>query len=118
VTQIPLPETAPNRSQAILSAVFQALDDVNELLAPENQLVKSLDTVLGGPDAILDSMGFVNLIAAVEERVEETVGAAIRLTDSDASIDTRTFRTVATLYEYIAGVLAPELHGSGGNRRV
>ena len=98
---------APNQHPGILSAVFKAIDDVNELLAAENQLAKSADTPLVGPDAVLDSMAFINLIAAVEQRIEETLGTTILLADRDHGIDIQVFRTVGTLAEYVSRALLP-----------
>jgi acyl carrier protein len=83
---------------SIVYALFRAIDDVNELLPPESQLTKSLHTTLLGPEAVLDSMGFVNLIAAVEERIEETLGTAVCLADN---ADVETFRTIGALASYI-----------------
>jgi hypothetical protein len=102
--------------EVVQGAVFRALDDVNELLG-ENQLVKSRDTVLIGPDACLDSMGFVNLIAAVEERVEEALGADLRLTDRQGALDAGMLRTVGTLSDYILRALAPVHLGPVGERQ-
>jgi acyl carrier protein len=99
--------------EVVQGAVFRALDDLNELLG-ENQLVKSRDTVLIGPDAFLDSMAFVNLIAAVEERVEEALGAPVHLTDGVGAHDAAKFRTVGTLSDYILRVLTPVHLGPGG----
>ena len=103
-----MPDVAPNQAPGILSAVFKAIDDVNEFLASENQLAKSLDTPLVGPNAILDSMAFINLIAAVEERIEETLGTTILLADKHGGIDVQAFRTVGTLADYVSRALVPK----------
>jgi acyl carrier protein len=105
-----MPDTMPQPAPEILRAVFKAIDDVNELLDPDNQLTKSLDTPLIGPDAGLDSMAFVNLIAAVEDRMGETLGTTICFADQGVGIDRKAFRTVGTLAEYIARTLLPRRH--------
>ena len=56
--------------ERVLQALFCAIDDVNEMADPEQALEKSPKTMILGPMAVLDSMGYINLIAAVEERIE------------------------------------------------
>jgi acyl carrier protein len=111
-----MPDMVQNLAPDILRAIFKAIDDVNELLASENQLAKSLETALVGPDAVLDSMAFVNLIAAVEERIEETLGTTICLADQAGGIDIEAFRTVGTLADYISRTLSPMRHENENSR--
>lgn len=111
-----MPDIGQNQDPGILSAVFKAIDDVNELLGCENQLAKSLDTPLVGPDAVLDSMAFINLVAAVEERIEETLGTPVLLADKDGGIDIHAFRTVGTLADYVSRALVPIRHSGENNR--
>jgi len=103
-----MPDTVQNLVPGVLTAIFKAIDDVNELLAPENQLAKSPETALVGSDAVLDSMAFVNLIAAVEERIEETLGTAMCFADTGGENVIQAFRTVGTLAGYISRALAHE----------
>ncbi|PYV05841.1 MAG: hypothetical protein DMG10_03745 [Acidobacteria bacterium] len=62
-------ERAYELDARVSSAVFRAIDDLNQMLPQEHWLAKSRETPILGPTAVLDSMGFVNLIAAVEESI-------------------------------------------------
>lgn len=59
--------------------VFQAIDRVNELLLEENAVVKDAGTVLLGQGAVLDSMGFVNFVVALEELLATEAGLSLNL---------------------------------------
>jgi len=84
--------------------VFGAIDDVNQLLPVEHKLAKSTDESILGNTAVLDSMGLVNLIAAIEDRIAAELGVTLSLVGRD---DRRgTFKTVGTLVDYISQVLA------------
>jgi acyl carrier protein len=69
------------RDARILQAVHQAVDDLNRQLPPSRRLAKSPATVLLGDAGFLDSLGFVSLIAATQQRIEEALGARITLMD-------------------------------------
>jgi acyl carrier protein len=64
-----------------------AIDAVNELLPEDRLLSKSTNTVLLGESGELDSMGFVNLVAAVEEQLERQFGIRYALVDEVMRID-------------------------------
>src|SRR3982074_414303 len=100
-------EIGPGPAPEILNAVFKAIDDVNELLDSENRVTKSLDTALVGRDAVLDSMGFINLPPAVQERIEEALGTSICLADFDGGDGVHAFRTVGTLADHVSRIVAP-----------
>lgn len=90
----------------IIAIIYDAIDEINELLPAEQQAQKSLDAVLVGQAGCLDSFGLVNLIVAVEQRVNDEFGIALTLADERAMSRSRSpFRTVATLRDYIAGLL-------------
>jgi acyl carrier protein len=58
-----------------------AIDRVNELLPTGEPLSKEKDTVLLGQSGKLDSMGFVNLVVAIEEELEKQLGVRAALAD-------------------------------------
>ena len=63
-------------------------------------------TILFGPDAILDSLGLVTLIIDVEQRLEAEHGVSVALaTDKAMSERQSPFRTVQTMTEYICRVV-------------
>lgn len=65
------------------------------------------DTRLIGREAVLDSMGLVNLIVEVEQRLEEDYDVTVVLADERAmSQKNSPFRSVQTLADYICQVAA------------
>ncbi len=93
----------------VMDVIFDAMDEYNELQPDGPPLEKSADTVLFGESGTLDSIGLVNLIVAVEQRLEETCGVSLTLADEKAmSRKTSPFRTVQTLAEYAATRLQEE----------
>ncbi len=92
--------------ERMTEAVFQAIDELNDILPPERQLQKSPDTVLYGSGGRLDSLELVNLIVAAEQNIEDEFGIPITLADERAMSQRNSpFRTVATLVAYIAALL-------------
>jgi acyl carrier protein len=60
------------------------------------------DTVLVGPDAVLDSLGVVQLIVEVEQRVEQQHGISVTLANDKAmSQKNSPFRTVGALSDHV-----------------
>jgi acyl carrier protein len=53
----------------VRDAVFRAMERVNALSLDERAFPAGESTVLFGEGAFLDSMGFVNLVVAVEEEI-------------------------------------------------
>jgi acyl carrier protein len=66
----------------------------------------SEDTPLIGRAAVLDSMGLVNLIVEVEQRLEEEFDMAVVLADERAMSQRNSpFRSVQSLADYIYGLV-------------
>ncbi len=96
-------------SENINETIFNALDEINQLLSDDNKIKKKEDTVLYGANSRLDSLGLVNLIVAVEQRVQDELGQSVDLTDEKAlSQKNSPFLTVKTLSDYIASLLNNE----------
>jgi D-alanine--poly(phosphoribitol) ligase subunit 2 len=100
-----------SRHERIQSVVLTALDEVNQQLPPTNQFKLSADTVLFGRGGVLDSLGLVNLIVAVEQRLEDELGMTLVLADEKAMAQKNSpFRTVATLVDYILQQMDDHAH--------
>lgn len=106
----PLPQSSEVESEMqigvlhdrVLGAVYRAVDDINDVLPPEEHLDKSLEAHLLGREARFDSLGLVSLIVNVEERVIEEFQLALILGDEQAMSRQRSpFRTLGTLIEYV-----------------
>lgn len=83
--------------------VLEALGEINLQSLSDKPFTPSEHTVLFGVGGVLDSLGLVNLIVAVEQRIEDELGTTVVLADEKAMAQKNSpFRTVATLVEYIA----------------
>ena len=90
----------------VYEEVYAAIDELNLQLSPERRLARSPEEVLFGEGGALDSLGLVNLIAEVEERVEGAFGQAVNLADEELMASAGDpFRTVAALVEYVSAQL-------------
>jgi D-alanine--poly(phosphoribitol) ligase subunit 2 len=64
------------------------------------------DTPLFGRDGILDSMGLVTLVVAVEQAIDDELGVGVSLADARAlSQRASPYRTVGTLADYADGLI-------------
>lgn len=83
------------------------VEETQALLESEENLNEA--TVLLGAEGILDSMGLVSLIVAVEQDVEDEFGKEITIADAKAmSQKNSPFRTVGSLVDYIDNLLNEE----------
>jgi hypothetical protein len=67
-----------NTSQRILE---KAINRLNEVLPPGEELPNDLKTPIMGEGSPLDSMGFVNFLVALEEELESQAGVKTVLAD-------------------------------------
>jgi acyl carrier protein len=96
----------------IRHTVFGVLDELNEQLPADQRLAKADTTVLVGPDGVLDSLGLVNLIAMLEQRLERDFHVSVSLIEDDLMTESAThFGDVASLTRYLASVLEPHVDG-------
>jgi acyl carrier protein len=90
----------------VLELIYEVIDELNLDLEPSEQLKKDENSVIFGPESTLDSMGLVNLITLIEQRIEEKTGNFIAIADERAmSMQESPFKTVKTLKEYIEVLL-------------
>lgn len=91
---------------SVVQAIYDAIDEVNQQLPGKQRIEKSTDTVLFGRSGKLDSLGLVNLIVSVEERVEEEFGIVITIADERAMSQRNSpFKSVGTFADYISLLL-------------
>jgi len=89
-------------SPEVVKAVHSAVDDLNEILDPGERLDKAPDVALLGTEARLDSLGLVNLIVLIEEKIQQGFGVGITLVDERAMSQSKSpFRTLGTLAEFV-----------------
>ena len=87
----------------ILTAIYRAVDWINEELPADRRLIKAPETRLLGTQSVLDSMQLVSLIVTTEREIEDVFGVALTLADERAlSMKSSPFRSVRALADYIA----------------
>ena len=97
--------------EAVLQALFEAVDAVNAQLPRGRRLSRSAETALLGDASPLDSLGLVSLIVAAEEKVEEAFGVSLTLVDEAARpAGESPFQTLSTLADH----LRDQLEGRDG----
>ena len=86
----------------ILKIIYRSIISVNELLPTGNKFLLSIDEKLLGPEGKLDSLGYINLVTALEREYEDEFGAAILIGGVEAIEEgSNPFQTVATLADFI-----------------
>lgn len=89
-------------AEQIRNVVFESIDEINSFQATDMKLEKKEDTVLYGQNTKLDSLGLVNLIVDVEQRMSDKLNVTIDLTDEKAlSQNHSPFLSVKSLCDYI-----------------
>ena len=87
---------------AIVEMLFNVIDEINQMLPPEEHLEQRLDAPLAGENGVLDSAGLINLIVITEEKAAEELGRSIILTDDDTlSRLNQVFGTLGTLADHL-----------------
>ena len=85
----------------IVKIIIAAANELNEEEEISVSEELSLSTRLFGENGVLDSMGLVSLVVAVEQAIDEELDASVSLADEKAlSQKNSPYRTVETLAEY------------------
>lgn len=88
-----------------------AIDRVNELLPDDAGLSKDKATLLLGQGGRLDSMGFVNLLVALEEELNARFG--IEASMADELMATQGVLSVGDLFEIVSRVVGASQTAGG-----
>ncbi len=95
-------------NQKVTQVIFSAIDELKDVLGFEENYHYTLETHLFGEGGPLDSLGLVNLVVLVEQKIEDELGTRIVLADERAlSQNESPFKTIGTLVQYVS-VLAQE----------
>lgn len=88
--------------QDVLKTIFATIDEINEIQPEGQELGKLPGTHLFGQQGKLDSLGLVNFIVSLEQRIADEFGVAITLADEKAlSREKSPFLTVESLTDYV-----------------
>jgi len=86
--------------------IVRAVIDLVGVVSPDVGAVNA-ETHLLGPNAVLDSAGFVTLLVALEENLENTVDLSTSFLDqNDVEEAEHPFSTVGLLADHIIGLLS------------
>ncbi len=95
----------------VVEAIFAAVDELNQLFRKSQQLAKSLDTRITG-EGSLDSLGLLNLIVLVEEKVDQAFGIAVTLADDQVLAgQADAFHTLGSLADFVHRAVAAKMKG-------
>jgi acyl carrier protein len=90
-------------AQSVVIRAIRTVFEQNGDPVPQNL---TSDTVLVGPDAVIDSLGVVSLIVEVEQIVEAEHNASIILANDKAmSAKNSPFRTVGVLAQHVIATI-------------
>ena len=90
-----------NSQERALEIIFEAVDEVNEMLSDDRKLEKQPETILAGDEGKLDSLGLVSFIVAVEGAAQRHFGQDLGLADKMDAPD-HPLATIGSLAQYIA----------------
>jgi acyl carrier protein len=86
--------------------ILEVIDENNAQVPEDEQIEKSIDAALYGESGKLNSLGLVNFIVAIEQKVGEQFDTTITLADEKAMSQRNSpFRSVGTLVDYILQLL-------------
>ncbi len=89
-----------------LKIIYEAIDELNLDFNDEEKIEKSESTEIFGSKSRIDSMGLVNLITIIEEKLEEETGKFISIADEKAmSLNSSPFKNVLSLKNYIDSLI-------------
>jgi D-alanine--poly(phosphoribitol) ligase subunit 2 len=93
-------------NERIQALVLECATELNDGRAGRIPIERGAEAPLFGGDGVLDSLGLVLLVLAVEDSIEERLGIAVSLADKRAVSQTSSpFRTVGTLTAYVEALL-------------
>ena len=100
-----------NLKNKIVQVVYEAIDEVNLLLAEEEKIEKSLSTIIVGEKGELDSLGLVNFIVAVEDKIKNEFKAEVSLSLEELmSNEENHLNCIETFVEYMCSVLEDKIN--------
>ncbi len=100
--------------QKILDLIFQIANEFNEQLENKIATHQGRDAHLYGRNGVLDSLGLVSFVMAVEQSVESEFSVTVTLADEKAlSQQNSPFQTIGSLADYIKNLLEEASRTSG-----
>lgn len=93
----------------VYKCIIKTIEEFNEELDKKVDISKGRETELFSGNSVLDSLGLVNLIVAIEENLAEEFDTNITITSEKAmSRRVSPFLNVGTLTDYVTEILKEE----------
>lgn len=90
----------------ILKIIYLCVDEINDDLETDGKLEKNELEEIFSANSKLDSMGLVNFVVSIEEKIQEHFNLDVTLADDKAMSQSRSpFRTIGSLAEYIENIV-------------
>jgi acyl carrier protein len=90
----------------LVTLIVKTVAELREQLDIQSLSCFDQGTPLFGRDGILDSLGLVTLVVAVEQAIEDTLSVSVSLADEKAMSQRHSpFRTIGSLAEYATRVI-------------
>ena len=92
-----------NRLDGAFDAIYAAIAELNLQMPKNRQIQPTPDTALFGEKGQLDSLALANFIVITEQKLEDSFGVQLDLTQDDPfSGQNGHFRTIESLARYIS----------------
>lgn len=92
-----------NRLDSAFNAIYAAIAELNLQMPKNRQIQPRPETALFGEKGQLDSLALANFIVITEQKLEESFGVQLDLTQDDPfSGQNGYFRTIESLAQYIS----------------
>ncbi len=86
----------------IAALIFEVIDDVNGQLPIADKMEKLPETVIVGEEGVLDSLGVINFLVSLEEKIVAGTGQSVSLLREELlNSEDGTLHTVANIERYI-----------------
>ena len=96
-------------TDALVTVILDLVQELDADQQPKLEGEMTRDSLLFGDGGLLDSMGLVALVIALEQSIAEKHGVTVALADERAlSREASPYRTVGALAEYAASLLDGE----------
>jgi acyl carrier protein len=91
-----------NQNQEIVDLIARIANEFNEQLEFKIAVERGRDAPLYGRDGVLDSLGLVSFVVAVEQAIGGELGLTLTLADEKAMSQKHSpFRTIGALADYV-----------------
>lgn len=92
--------------QEILPMLLEIAEEFNADVDHRIPVERAGEAPLYGREGVLDSLGLVAFLSAVEQTIEDRLGATVTIADEKAiSQKSSPFKTIGSLAEYVAGLV-------------